>query len=401
MYSATTATKKVFKLDKRIQAAAGGTSASKTISILLKKIHECQTDKTPKLTSVVSETMPHLKRGAMRDFLNIMQQHGYYRDERWNRSDYIYTFETGSKMEFFSTDSPDKVRGPRRDRLYINEANNVPFEAYQQLEVRTKETICLDWNPTNEFWFYTEVLPNPLLEGKIDFITLTYRDNEALDPQIVESIESRRMNKAWWRVYGEGLLGEVEGKIFTGWKIIDEVPHEARLEVRGGDFGFARDRTAFCDIYYYNGGYIIDELVSRVGLKDTDLANLLLNQPNPHTLTIADSADAQKILIMADMGVNIIGVEKKGSGGEKFTNAAIGFVQDQKISITKRSLNYIKSYRNFMWQTDRDGRIIAKYDHYNSDEMMSVVYGMTMFNPSNSRDDAEITTTGNFAKLWT
>ena len=97
-----------------------------------------QSDKTPTLTSIVSESFPHLKRGAMRDFLNIMQAHRYFKEESWNRSDYIYTFETGSKIEFFSADQPSKVRGPRRDRLFLNECNNIAYEAFDQLEVRKK-----------------------------------------------------------------------------------------------------------------------------------------------------------------------------------------------------------------------------------------------------------------------
>ena len=113
----------------------------------------------------------------MRDFLNIMKEQGYYDDNLWNRTDYTYTFETGSRIEFFSVDQPSKVRGPRRDILFINEANNIPYEAYDQLEVRTKKIVWLDWNPTNEYWFYTDVKHLPT----VDFITLTYKDNEALD----------------------------------------------------------------------------------------------------------------------------------------------------------------------------------------------------------------------------
>src|SRR6185369_17115198 len=116
----------------------------------------------PTITSVVSESFPHLKRGAIRDFLSILQTQHYFDDKRWNATDYTYTFETGSQIEFFSADQPGKVRGPRRDRLFINEANNIPFETFEQLEVRTKEFIILDWNPVSEFWYYTE------LKGKRD-----------------------------------------------------------------------------------------------------------------------------------------------------------------------------------------------------------------------------------------
>src|SRR3990167_4868439 len=154
MFSQTSATVKITKLSKRIRAIPGGTSASKTISILLYLIALAQSDKRQTLTSVVAESFPHLRRGAMRDFLMILKDHSYFKDARWDITNSIYTFETGSQIEFFSVDQPEKVRGARRDRLFINEANNIPFTAFEELEVRTKEFVFLDWNPTNEFWYY-------------------------------------------------------------------------------------------------------------------------------------------------------------------------------------------------------------------------------------------------------
>lgn len=393
-YQITTATKKICQLDKRIRAVAGGTSASKTISILFWLIDYAQTHKN-ELITIVSESYPHLKRGAMLDFESIMKDRNYWNDNRWHKSEHVYTFETGSKIEFFSVDY-GAAHGPRRDILYINEANNLDHKTVDQLITRTRKIVWMDWNPTNEFWFYTDMLPN---RDDIDFLTVTYKDNEALDPISVEEIESHRYNKAWWRVYGEGKMGEVDQQIFRGWKIIDEVPHEAKLEVGGIDFGYARDPTAVCDIYYYNGGYIVDEVLSRVLLKDTDLANRLTNRENPNLMYIGDSADKQKIEVLQEMGVNIIGVEKKGSNGQKFTNAAISFVQDQQMSITKRSVKFINSYRNFMWQSDREGNILDKYDHYKSDEMMAVIYAMTNFRPRDRQEEHEYTS-GNFASAW-
>lgn len=350
MYISTTAVQKLLKLRKRIKGVAGGTSASKTISILQILIDKSQTDKTPKLTSVMSESMPHLKRGAMRDFLNIMQQHGYFKEEAWNRTDYIYTFETGSKIEFFSLDMPHKVRGPRRHRGFINEANNNPRETFDQLEVRTEEEFWLDWNPTNEFWFY-DMLDE---RDDIDFITLTYKDNEGLPKSIVESIESRKTNKNWWQVYGLGQLGEVEGKVYTNWKIIDEIPHEARRIGRGLDFGYSNDPTAIVDVYEYNGGYILDELLYQKGMSNKQIADFLKNLEENQLMVIADSSEPKSIDEIRAYGINIVGATK----GQGSLTQTIQFVQDQKISITKRSINGIKEYRNYMWVTDKDGKII-------------------------------------------
>lgn len=394
-FTETTALHKLLSMDKRLRIAQGGARAGKTIAILMILIDMAQTQ-DKKIISVVAESVPFLKRGPIRDFLQIMQEQGYYEESRWNRTDFIYTFETGTIIEFFSADNSGKVRGPARHHLFMNECNNMTYEIYQQLAIRTSGTIFLDYNPVAQFWVHDELIPNQ----EHSFDILTYKDNEALAPAIVEEIERRKINKSFWQVFGLGLIGEAEGKIFKEWNIIDEIPHEARLEVRGLDFGYARDPMALCDIYYYNGGYIVDELACRVGMLNRQTADLILNQSDPHTLTIADSAEVKSIAEMAEYGVNIIGVEKKGSGGQTFTNSAIQFVQGQRMSITKRSTNFIKSYRNFMWQTDKDGVIIPKYDHYLSDPMMAVVYGMTNFDATRREEEDEDYTSGNITSLW-
>ncbi len=355
---------------KRIRAVQGGTSASKTISILLYLINSAQSDKTPTLTSIVSESFPHLKRGVMRDFLSILTSHNYFRDERWNKTDSIYTFETGSRIEFFSADQPDKVRGPRRDRLFINEANNVPYEAFDQLEVRTKDFIFIDWNPTNEFWFYTEVLNK---RDDVEHITLTYKDNEALDAQIVRSIEQRRSNTNWWRVYGEGQLGVSENRIYKDWQIIDVIPHEARLERYGMDFGYTNDPTAIVAIYRYNGGFIFDEITYQKGLSNKQIADTLNNVEK--SLVIGDGAEPKSIDEIKSYGVNII-ASKKGQGS---INQGIQFVQDQRVSITKRSHNINKEYRNYLWLTDRDGRVTNTPEDGFNHAMDAIRYGLETY----------------------
>ena len=286
-----------------------------------------------------------------------MEGHGYFQEDKWSKTDYVYTFPTGSKIEFFSADQPGKVRGPRRDVLFINEANNISYETFTQLEVRTKKIIWLDWNPVVEFWFYTDV------KGKdnVDFEILTYKDNEALDPNIVQAIESRQGNKNWWKVYGEGQLGEVEGKIYKDWAIIDDIPHEARLERYGLDFGYSNDPTAIVAIYRYNGGFILDEITYQKGLSNKQIADVLNNQDK--ALVIADSAEPKSIDEITSYGV-MIQPALKGQGS---LSKGIAFVQDQRMSMTKRSLNVIKEYRNYLWQTDKDGKIInvpdVGFDH--------------------------------------
>lgn len=321
--------------------------------------------------------MPHLKRGAIRDFLNIMQEHNYFNDDRWNKTDYTYSFETGSKIEFFSLDMPHKVRGPRRERLFINEANNIPYETFDQLEVRTKEEIWLDWNPTIEFWWYTDVSKR----DDTDFVILTYKDNEGLDKSVVDSIERRRGNKNWWKVYGEGQLGEVEGKIYKDWAIIEEIPHEARLERYGLDFGYSNDPTAIVAVYFYNGGYLLDEITFQKGLSNKQIADILNNQPK--ALTIADSAEPKSIDEIMSYGVNILS-SNKGPGS---VNQGIAYVQDQRISITKRSVNLIKEYRNYMWKTDKDGKILNEPDAGWDHGMDAIRYALESFRPVQDDQD--------------
>ncbi len=358
-FAKTTAYKKIKSLSKRIRALPGGTSASKTVSVLLYLIASAQCDKSATLTSIVAESFPHLRRGAMRDFLSILKEHGYYKDGRWDRTNSVYTFETGSQIEFFSVDQPEKVRGARRDRLFINEANNIPFSAFEELEVRTKEFIFLDWNPTNSFWYYEEVKPK---RTDVEEIILTYKDNEALDSAIVGSIESRMNRPSWFKVYGLGQLGEVEGRILTGWEIIDDIPHEARLERHTLDFGYTNDESAIVDIYYYNGGYIWDEVLYQKGMGNKQLADTLLNLPK--ALTIGDSAEPKSIDEVRSYGINIVGVEKtKGETKSKtFVKWSFSVVQNEKISVTKRSVNLIKEYRNLLWMVDKEGRTLNVED---------------------------------------
>jgi phage terminase large subunit len=371
-FTITTAEKKLAGLHKRIRGIAGGTSAGKTYGILRLLIDDAESDKTPTLTSVVSESYPHLSRGAMRDFLNILEDSGHFEPSRWNKTEHTYTVQSGSKIEFFSADMPSKVRGPRRDRLFINEVNNIPYEAYDQLEIRTKEYIWLDWNPTNEFYFYTDIKD----KDNVDFIILTYKDNEGLDSRIVESIESRKGNKNWWLVYGLGQLGEVEGKIYKDWNIIDEVPHEARLERYGLDFGYSQDPATLVGIYYYNGGYIVDEELYQTGMVNNQLADFIKNRPK--ALIMADSAEPKSIEEIKQHGINILPVTK----GQDSVTQGINYVQQQRISMTKRSLNLIKEYRNYMWMTDRGGKILTKPDSGFDHTMDALRYGMESLKPS-------------------
>lgn len=376
----TTATKRIFSLKKRIRAVAGGTSASKTISILIWCIDYAQSSKN-ELISVVSESFPHLQGGAIRDFQNIMKSQGYWKDDNWHDTKHQYTFETGSIMEFTSIDTYGKAHGPRRDVLFINEANNLSYLIVDQLITRTRKIVWLDWNPTEEFWFYTEMLGK---REDIDFLTLTYLDNEALDDTTRNEIESHRNNKNWWTVYGLGQLGEIETRIYKGWQIIDEVPHEARLEYYGVDYGYTNDPTAITAIYYYNGGYIFDQIAYQKGLSNKQIADIILGQKTAPV--VPDSAEPKSNDELVLYGLTVIPATK----GQGSVLHGIQFVQGQSCSVTKRSVNIIKEYRNYVWITDKDGKIINEPDHTWSHSMDSIRYPMSIIDVRNKPDEKEM-----------
>ena len=371
----TTARKKVFALRKKIRAVSGGTSASKTISILQWCIDYCQNKKhANELISIVSQSFPHLALGAIRDFQAIMKDRGYWKDSLWHDTAHTYTFETGAKIEFFSSDA-EKAHGPRRDVLFLNEAQNIAFNEADQLIVRTRKIVWMDWNPTNEFYFYTDYLGK---RDDIDFITLTYKDNEALDEEQVKEIESRKDRKGWWTVYGLGQLGEVEGIIYKGWQQIKEIPFGARLERYGIDFGYSNDPTVIVACYYFNGGYILDEIAFQKGLSNKQIADILLNQPLK-ALVIADSAEPKSIDEIRAYGVNIQPAVK----GKDSVRQGIQAIQELQISVTERSVNVWKASKNYMWATDKNGAFLSpnEPDHLWSDAMDAARYGLTSVVP--------------------
>ena len=371
IFADTTATRKVFGMKGRIRAVAGGTSASKTISILIWCIKYAQQDNhKDELISIVSESYPHLQHGAMLDFKNIMQGHGYWNDDNWHDTKHVYTFpKTNVKIEFIAIDDYGKAHGPRRDVLFINECNNLAYNIVDQLITRTRKIVWLDWNPSSEFWFYTEMQP---ARKDIEFVTLTYLDNEALDKITVDEIEAHKNNKAWWTVYGLGQLGSIASRIYTGWQVIDEVPFEARLVRRGLDFGYSNDPTTVVDIYSYNGGYILDEILYQKRLSNADIANFLLDLEHPQTLVKADSAEPKSIDEIKLYGVNMLPAAK----GPGSVNTGISFVQGQQISVTKNSINLLKEYRNYNFIVDKDNHQTTNpepgFDHC----MDSIRYGL-------------------------
>ena len=381
-FTYTTAVRKLRKLTKRIRGVPGGTSAGKTYGILPLLID--QATRTSGLEiSVVSETIPHLRKGALKDFLKIMRSTGRYIDSNYNRTLLTYTFSKGSFIEFFSADQEGKVRGPRRNILYINECNNISFETYHQLSIRTSDTIWLDFNPANEFWYHTEIKDDPDFEELI----LTYKDNEALADSIVREIEKAK-GKAyynpdleypelvspiniknqywnnWWKVYGLGLLGTLEGVIFTNWKQCDNIPPDARLIGYGIDFGFTNDPTTLVAAYHHNGKTLWHELIYQTGLTNSEIASMMKALGVRATdYIVADSAEPKSIVEINRAGFKIRPADK----GPDSIRFGIDVLQEEEFLVTKSSTNMITELRRYAWDRDKTGKAlntpIGSYNH--------------------------------------
>ena len=354
MLQRTTAINKILALKRRIKIIQGGTSAGKTFGIIPVIIDKCAKQKGLEV-SVVAESIPHLRRGALRDFLKIMKWTNRFQEERFNKSYLKYEFANGSFIEFFSADDASKLRGARRDILYINECNNVTFEAYNELSIRTKRCIYLDFNPANEFWVHRELKD----ESDADFIILTYKDNEGLDEGIIQQIEKNRLKaktsaywRNWWTVYGEGKVGQLQGAVFTNYKTIDRIPEEARLIGIGLDFGYSADPTAIIAVYKYNEQRILDEMTYQTGLLNSDISKIL-----PKDVPVyADSAEPKSIRDIQLYGITIKGVTK----GKDSVNYGIDVMQRQDYLVTSQSTNLIKELRSYCWDKDKTGKQLNK-----------------------------------------
>lgn len=358
--------------DIRIIVNEGGTSSSKTFSSLQLLQMLCEKPRK-KLVSVVSESMPHIKKGCIRDIINI--QGNSYIEKLHNKTDSIFKI-FNSEIEFYGADAQGKVTGPRRDILFLNEANNIPKSIFDHLEVRTKEKVIIDFNPTHEFWAHTE------LKGRDDvaWIHSTYRDNTELDPRIVQSIERRRgKDENWWRVYGLGLVGTLEGLIFPKFELIDEYPESVDKERIGLDFGFTNHPSVAIRCGITNDNLYLDELFYETGLTNPDICNKM------EAIGLIRGVD--KILADCAEPKSIAEIEKDGwfiepcVKGKDSVNAGISKVKEFNICLTKHSLNLIKEFRNYSWMKNR---ITEKYmqkpiDDYNHgiDGVRYAVYDMT------------------------
>lgn len=348
----------------------GGTRSGKTWS-LLQLCATLATHCDGILISVVGETLPFLKRGVIRDFHSMMG--GAWNADKWNATDLVYSFDNGSQIEFFSADNEGKVHGSARDVLFINECYFVDWEIYRQLEVRTRALIFLDYNPRSRFWVDDNILGKP----DVALIHSTYKDNPFLTDRQRQAIEAYKDDENWWRVYGLGEMGSVEGLIYTRWATVPEMPSTFKREFYCIDFGFTNDPTSILRVRLSGGELWIEELAYRTAMLNGDIVNVLQqNHVQRNAQIVCDSAEKKSIAEINNIGGFRAVACVKGNGS---VVSGITMVQAYKINVTKNSLGVIDELRNYSWKRDANGNYInIPIDRYNH-SLDALRYGVTTF----------------------
>lgn len=342
----------------RVISNRGGTRSGKTYSTL-QFLHEliARADGPGDVTSVVSETMPHLKRGAIRDFEDNLGR-PLTGDPRWNATDCIYTYPNGAKLEFFSADNPAKVQGPARKRLFVNECNHVGWDTYRQLAVRTQGIILLDYNPAAPFWAMDKVE----CRDNCVLIRSTYLDNlDFLTPAQVEEIEANKGDERWWRVYGLGEVGTLEGAILD-FETVDALPDgpeaSSLAEAWGIDFGFTNDPTAVVRVLAdtRRKHLYVRQLCYRRRMTNADIAALLKAEGATRTTEVyADCAEPKSIAEISAEGLNVLPCDKDAPVRSRKLLFQLQWLRGWRLLVTKDSLDLIRELRNYVWAKDRDG----------------------------------------------
>lgn len=368
----------LFNNGKRFLIVQGGMRAGKTYPILMLITSWCQQN-PDQIATIASMSYPHLSRGAIRDFQNIMKAAEIWEPERWNQSSKIETFSNGTIMEFISVDNMS-AHGPARNLLFVNEANDMDRETFEQLAARTTGKIIIDYNPTHEFWAHTWLLKEHA--GECDFIVLTYKDNEALAPTIRQYIESKKPKPGekpsnWWTVYGLGQIGTLEGNIYEGWrKATPEDYKDAKLIRYGLDFGFSNDETGMVAIYQTEDGrIIIEQKLYQTGLLGSQYGDKLRAiNIDPSILIVADSARPEIIAEIKAQGFRIIGADKNAGSVLR----GIDRVKQHQIIYDGKDLE--REYLSYQWRTRRSGETLDEPQDGNDHLMDALRYAIDDMN---------------------
>ena len=336
----------------KITVEQGGTRSGKTYNILMWIIFSYCMNNKGKTISIVRKTLPAVRSSVLRDFIAILSKANLYKVENHNKSNFEY-YLNGNTIEFMSVDQPQKVRGRKRDLLFLNEGNELDLEDWRQLLFRTTEKVIIDFNPSDEFhWIYDEVLTR----DDVDFYQTTYLDNPFLEKSIIDEIERlKQIDEQYWNIYGLGERGKNRSAVFSF--IEADIPSSAKLKCYGLDFGFSSDATSLVAFYQHEDTIYFDELIYQVGMTNTDIANTLKSFGiDKRNIIWGDSSEPKSIQEIYHHGFNI----KPTAKGPDSINVGIDMMRRYTIAVTKRSLNLIKEFRNYKYIEDKNGKLTNK-----------------------------------------
>ena len=356
--------------DKSIVVHQGGTSSGKTYAIL-QHLATVLCSKKDEMITVVGQDIPNLKVGAYRDFQNIIQSEPFFQQQvtEWNKADRRYESRTGSRIEFNSYKDDIDARSGKRTRAFFNEANGIAHNIFEQINMRTTDQTIIDFNPSARFWAHDKLYGR----DDVDWYVSTFRDNDFIQPSIVEKILSYEptpentakgtANEYRWKVYGLGEVGRLEGLVFPEFKVTSEFPEEYKWRVFGMDFGYTNDPTTLVEIRYAHGNLYWKEHIYKTGLTNPEIAKEVRRLEFQQEKVVADSAEPKSIEEIKRNGCYIVGAEK----GRDSINQGIDAIKRYKCYINSDSKNLIEEFSSYTWDKDRDGnptnKPIDKFNH--------------------------------------
>ncbi len=322
----------------------GGSSSGKTYSILQVLFAKAVSEPNLVIT-VVGQDIPNLKAGALRDAINIYNENEEIKGftTSYNKSDRIFTFKNGSVMEFKSYSDAQDAKSGKRDYLFVNEANGIPMAIYNELAIRTKRQIYIDYNPNAEFWVHEFLIGNP----NVKFFRSWHEHNPFLSDKIREKIEALKdVDEELWRVYARGMTGKIEGLVLRNWVLVDEIPKDAKHLGTGLDFGFTNDPTAIVEVFEQNGELWVRELMYQTGQTNQDIANALKGYDK---YIICDSAEPKSIEELRRAGLKVEPAEK----GRDSINVSIDILRSKRLNITRDSIYLRKELGAYKYKVDK------------------------------------------------
>lgn len=356
----TTKTYRDIESGRKIILLRGGTRSSKSYTAIQWLIVQALSNENI-MVSVVRKSFPSLRISALRDFRSIMEGLGIWDEYRWLGTEHCYTFENGSQIEFMSIDNAEKRKGTKRDYLFIDEANELEYNDFFQLFIRTTTKTILAYNPSFSklHWIYTQLATHP----EADEFVSTYKDNPFLDESLVTEIERlKNISPSYYQIYGLGDFGATEGLVFDNTTIIDKLPDDAELICYGIDFGFTNDPTAMVGLFKWNGEIVLHELLYKKGMLSGDIARHIqqIYESYGKAQVIADSADPRLIDEIFRYGVNIKKVVKPT------IEYSIELMKKQRLNLTKQSANMINEFYGYVYMKDKNGNNTNQPVDYNN-----------------------------------